>query len=313
MSTTTPRVVTVIGAGTIGLGWVTLFLAHGHRVRVNSTRPDVEPSVREAVRLLAPGLPGAHPDPAELLERLEVVPDLERAVDGADVVQENTPENLELKQELFARLGKAAAPHTLLLSSTSTLLPEALGARMADPSRVLVGHPFNPPHVVPLVEVVAAAHTDPAALQSTVDFYRGSGKVPIVLRKPIAAFVANRLQSALLQESIHLVREGVVTVEELDAVVTNSIGLRWATMGPFQSFHLGGGLGGLRKWLTTLGAGLQKGWEGLGRPVLDEDTIELLLAQADDAFGAHRYDELVARRDRLQRTVLEALRDAETS
>ncbi len=301
------RVVTVIGAGTIGLSWITLFLANGFRVRVHSTRPEIGGVVLDALKLLAPGLPGGPVDPAELAGRLEIEPDLERALDGAEVVQENTPENLELKQELFARIGKAADPGALLLSSTSTLLPDDLGALMGDRSRVIVGHPLNPPHVVPLVEVVGGEKTDPSALDATVAFYRSLGKVPIVLRKPIAAFVANRLQSALLQESIHLVKEGVVTVEELDAVVTNSIGLRWATMGPFRAFHLGGGQGGLRKWLTTLGAGLQRGWEGLGRPVLDEATIELLLEQADQAFGAISYEQLAARRDALQKAVLAAL------
>jgi ketoreductase RED1 len=303
------RVVTVIGAGTIGLGWTTLFLAHGCQVRVTSTRPGVGPAVREAIAVLAPGLPGPRRDPEELFERLTIEPDLERAVDGADVVQENTPENLELKQALFARLGKAAGPGTLLLSSTSTLLPDDLGAGADDPGRVVVGHPFNPPHVVPLIEVVAGARTTPETVEATVAFYRSVGKVPIVLRKPIAAFAANRLQSALLRESIHLVLEGVVTVEELDQIVVNSIGLRWATTGPFRSFHLGGGRGGLRRWLGTLGAGLQRGWEQLGRPVLDDTAIEKVLRQADDAFGDLPYEELVARRDAAQRAVLAALAD----
>ncbi|MFD0206392.1 MULTISPECIES: 3-hydroxyacyl-CoA dehydrogenase NAD-binding domain-containing protein [Saccharothrix] len=307
MSTVEPRLITVIGAGTIGLGWITLFLAAGHHVRVNSTRANAADVVREGLELFAPGLPGDPVDPAKLAERLSFEPDLERAVSDVYAVQENTPENLTLKQELFERIGIAAKPGTLLLSSTSTLLPDDLGARMADSSRVIVGHPFNPPHVVPLVEVVGGSATDPNAIQEAVAFYRQLGKVPIVLRRPIAAFAANRLQSALLRESIHLVREGVVTVAELDEVVTASIGLRWATMGPFLSFHLGGGQGGLRKWLTTLGSGLERGWEGLGKPSLDETTLERLLAQAEEAYGGHSYEEYAARRDKLQKAVLEAV------
>lgn len=310
---TTERVVVVIGAGTIGLGWITLFLAHGHHVRVNSTRSDVGSAVRAGVAMLAPGLPGPRRDPQELTARLTVEPNLDRALDGAEVVQENIPEDLGLKQQLFARLGKAAGPRTLLLSSTSTLLPDDLGADMDDPSRVIVGHPFNPPHVVPLVEVVTGARTAPGAVDEATAFYRELGKVPVALRRPIAAFAANRLQAALLQESIHLVLEGVVTVEELDRIVVSSIGLRWATMGPFRSFHLGGGQGGLRRWLTTLGAGLQRGWEGLGRPVLDDQAIEQILAQADEAFGGMQYDELVARRDALQRAVLATLADTDST
>ncbi|MDQ3403042.1 MAG: 3-hydroxyacyl-CoA dehydrogenase NAD-binding domain-containing protein [Actinomycetota bacterium] len=307
-----PRLtLTVIGAGTIGLGWTTLFLARGHHVRVNSRRPEVEQIVREALALQAPGLPEHGVDSEELASRLTIEPDIERAVDGVDVVQENTPENLALKQELLARIGKVADPRTLLLSSTSTLLPDDLGAEMDDPGNVVVGHPFNPPHVVPLVEVLGGDRTNPDAVDRTVEFYRSLGKVPIVLRKPMAAFVANRLQSALLQESIHLVREGVVTVDELDAIVTNSIGLRWATIGPFRAFHLGGGQGGLRKWLTTLGAGLERGWRGLGQPPMNDETLELLLSQAETAFGDRTFEDLSAERDAKQKAVLGALADAD--
>lgn len=311
MTDTPNRTVTVIGAGTIGLSWTVLFLAHGHQVRVNSRNPEAARLVRDAVELFAPGIRGGGADPEELLSRLELQPDLERAVAGADVVQENTPENLELKQDLFARLGKATAPGTLLLSSTSTLLPDDLGSTTDDPSHLVVGHPFNPPHVVPLVEVVGGSRTAPDAITRTTAFYRSLGRVPVVLRKPIAAFAANRLQSALLQESIHLVREGVVTVEELDAVVTNSIGLRWATVGPFRAFHLGGGQGGLRKWLTTLGAGLERGWRGLGQPSMDEETLELLLAQADEAFGDRTFEDLSTERDAKQNAILTALSEVD--
>ncbi|MCD0452126.1 3-hydroxyacyl-CoA dehydrogenase NAD-binding domain-containing protein [Actinocorallia sp. API 0066] len=310
---TEQRTAVVIGTGTIGLGWISLFLGQGLRVRVCSRRPDARRVVAEAIELHAPFLPPGSADPADLAARLEFEPDVRRAVEGADVVQENVPEQLELKQELFGRIGEAAAPETLLLSSTSTLLPDAIGARMGDSARLVVGHPFNPPHVVPLVEVVGGERTHPEAVAEAVAFYRSVGKVPIVLRKPIHAFVANRLQSALLQESVHLVREGVVTLSELDAVVTNSIGLRWATVGPFHAFHLGGGQGGLRHWLSSLGANLEAGWRGLGRPPMDEETLELLLEQADKAFGGSSYEELVRARDRRQTAVLGALAEVEAA
>ena len=306
MSGSEPRSVTVIGAGTIGLSWIALFLAHGMRVRVNSRRAEAPQLVEEALELYAPFLPGGA-DPGKLAERLEFEPDLERAVAGADVVVENSPENLGLKQELFEQVGKAASPGALLLSSTSTLSPDDMGARMADSSRLVVGHPFNPPHVVPLVEVVGGEHTAPEAVREAVEFLTSVGRVPVVLRKPILAFAANRLQSALLRESVHLVREGVVTLEELDTVVTHSIGLRWATVGPFLAFHLGGGTGGLRKWLTTLGAGLEKGWELLGRPPMDEATIQSLIEQAESAYGDRAYKDLVRERDVKQTAILRTL------
>ncbi|MDQ7905141.1 3-hydroxyacyl-CoA dehydrogenase NAD-binding domain-containing protein [Phytohabitans sp. ZYX-F-186] len=307
MPDATQRTATIIGAGTIGLGWTTLFLAHGLRVRVNSRRADAERIVRDGLALFAPTLPGGAADPAELATRLEVQPDLKRAVDGADVVQENAPEDLDLKRQIFAQVVEAAPEHTLLLSSTSSLLPDDLGADLRDPARVVVGHPFNPPHVIPLVEVVASERADAALVRRAEDFYRAVGKAPIVLARSVPGFVANRLQSALLRESIHLVRSGVVTVAQLDAVVVNSIGLRWATVGPFQAFHLGGGPGGLRHWLAHLGVGLEAGWRGLGEPPMDETTVRTLVDQADDAFAGRTYPELVADRDARQLAVLRAL------
>lgn len=312
MSTSPQRTVVVIGAGTIGQGWIALFLAHGLRVRVNSRRPAAESIVQQALDLFAPQLPGS-PDPRALTAHLEFESDVARAVADADVVVENAPERLELKQALFEQIGKAAPQGALLLSSTSTLNPDDLGARMADPSRLVVGHPFNPPHVVPLVEVVGGERTDPGAVQEAMAFLRSVGRVPVLLRKPFPAFAANRLQSALLREAIHLVREGVVTVEELDDIVTHSIGLRWSVVGPFHAFHLGGGEGGLRKWLNTLGSGLERGWQGLGSPRMDQEAIDDLVDQAESAYGDRSYAELVRARDIRQTAVLQALAEVAES
>ncbi|MEU3262985.1 3-hydroxyacyl-CoA dehydrogenase NAD-binding domain-containing protein [Streptomyces bacillaris] len=308
MSGTGRPTVAVIGAGTIGLGWITLFLGNGLDVRVNSRRPEARSVVLRGLRTFAPTLPGgAGVDPEELLERVTFEPDVARAVADADVVQENAPEDLPLKQELFRTVGEAAPEHALLLSSTSTLLPDAMGERMKDSGRLVVGHPFNSPHIVPLVEVVGGERTDPAAVAEAVGFYRSVGRTPVVLRKPIARLVANRLQSALLRESIHLVREGVVSMEELDTVVTQSIGLRWSTIGPFHAFHLGGGEGGLRKWLGHLGTGLEESWAELGSPRMTEETIDALGSEAERLFGGKGYPRLCRERDLRHRAVLDAL------
>ncbi|MGW2370362.1 3-hydroxyacyl-CoA dehydrogenase NAD-binding domain-containing protein [Streptomyces sp. NPDC001667] len=304
---TRQRPVTVIGAGTIGLSWITLFLAHGRRVRVNSRRPDAAEVVARGVELFAPTLPLGGADPAELMELLEFEPDMERAVRDAAVVVENAPEDLALKQELFARVGAAAPADTLFLSSSSTLLADEMGALMPDRGRLVVGHPLNPPHLVPLVEIVGGEATTPEAVAEAVEFFRSVGKTPVVLRKPITRFVANRLQSALLQESIHLVREGVVTVSELDEIVTQSVGLRWSVIGPFQAFHLGGGEGGLRQWLTRRGGGLEQSWRELGRPRMDDATIDALSSAAEEDFGSRSYEQLAADRDAKQNAVLSAL------
>ncbi|KUL30599.1 3-hydroxyacyl-CoA dehydrogenase NAD-binding domain-containing protein [Streptomyces regalis] len=293
--------VTVIGAGTIGLGWINLFSACGLTVRVNSRRPDARRIVREGLELFSPGRAD------ELAARIEFEPDVGRAVAGVDLVSENAPDDLPLKQRLFAEIGEAAPAPALVLSSTSKLLPDDLSRDMPGPGRLVVAHPFNPPHIVPLVEVIGGERTDPEAVERAVTFLESVGRTPVVLRRALPGFAANRLQSALLRESIHLVLEGVVTVEELDRIVTDSIGLRWSTIGPFHAFHLGGGPGGLRKWLEHLGSGLEQGWRGLGQPALGAEAVEALVEQTEAAYGDRTYAELVRDRDDRHHAVLAAL------
>ncbi|MET9351174.1 mycothiol-dependent nitroreductase Rv2466c family protein [Streptomyces termitum] len=302
-----PRTVAVLGAGVIGLSWTALFLAHGLRVRVHSRRADARATVTAALERMAPGLPGGGRDPHRLTRLLEIEPDLERAVRDADAVQENLPDDLELKRDLFRRVGAAAPPAALLLSSTSRLLPDAMGAAMADPGRVVVGHPLNPPHVVPLVEVLGGSRTDPATVEACAAFYRSVGRTPVVLRRPVPRFVANRIQAAVLRESVHLVEEGVVTMAELDTVVSRGLGVRWAAVGPFEAFHLGGGEGGLRRWLAAAGPGMDGAWRDLGRPRMTARTIEHLADAADQTYGKDGYAHRAAARDARQNAVLEAL------
>ena len=298
------RTAAVLGAGTIGLSWAALFAAHDLDVRVQDPRPDVREQLDATVAQLAPVLGDG------LGERIHVAPDLEAAVDGADVVQENGPERIELKQELWARVEAAAPASALLLSSTSGLMPSDMAARMLEPGRLLVGHPFNPPHVVPLVEVVPGAQTSPEQAQAAAEFYRSLGKVPVVLRKEIGGFVANRLQSALFRESIHLVLQGVVTPEELDQVVTESVGVRWATAGPFESYHLGGGPGGIRHLLEHLGPGMARRWKDLGQPELSDDLVDRVSADTEARFADRDYATRTADRDQVQLAVLAAREQA---
>ncbi len=298
------RTAAVLGAGTIGLSWAALFAAHDLAVRVQDPRRDLQEQLDEAVAALAPVLG------AGLGDRITVVAELEAAVDGVDVVQENGPERLELKQELWARVEAAAPASALLLSSTSGLMPSDMAARMREPGRLLVGHPFNPPHVVPLVEVVPGAQTPPEAAQAAADFYRSLGKVPVVLRKEIGGFVANRLQSALFRESVHLVLEGVVTPEELDQVVTESVGVRWATAGPFESYHLGGGPGGIRHLLEHLGPGMARRWKDLGQPELTPELVDRVATDTEARFAETPYERRTAARDRVQLAVLAAREQA---
>lgn len=297
--------ITEIGAGTIGVSWTTLLAADGHDVVVTDPRPDLADAVADGVRAFAPSL-GADPD--EVLARVRCEPDLETAVADADVVQEQGPEDLDLKRSLFARVGAAAPAATLLLSSTSGLQPSDIARELDGPvaARLLVAHPFNPPHLLPLVEIVAGERTASTTVERAGDFLRGVGKDPVVLHREVSGFVANRLQSALFREAVHLVRSGVVSPDELDRIVTGSLGPRWATGGPFLSFHLGGGAGGLRHMLAHLGPGMARRWDDLGHPTLDDETVEALVTGTEAAYGTGSYAALTEARDRAEVAVLAA-------
>ncbi|HEX7073818.1 MAG TPA: 3-hydroxyacyl-CoA dehydrogenase, partial [Hyphomicrobiaceae bacterium] len=177
-------------------------------------------------------------DPEAALARVSAAGDLENAVAGADLVQESTPETLEMKREIFARLDSAAPPEAILASSTSSLVTSLYTENLAGRSRCLVAHPVNPPHLVPIVELCGAPWTSPEVMQRAREIYRSVGQVPIHVKREVDGFVLNRLQTALLAESFRLVEEGVVTPQDLDETIRNGLGLRWAFMGPFETIEL---------------------------------------------------------------------------
>ncbi|NYH78219.1 ketoreductase RED1 [Actinopolyspora biskrensis] len=305
----------VIGAGTIGLAWAALFAAHGMRVRLSDPRTDLRESLEAALPSLSAGLPElGSSDPRE---RIELGDDPEWAAEHADIVQENGPERVETKRELFRRVADAAPEEAVLASSSSGLLPSDIAARLSDEAaaRTLVAHPFNPPHVVPLVEVVPGERTAESVGETAFEFYRSLGKTPVRLHRETSGFVANRLQSAVLAESFDLVLRGVVDAEQLDTIVKNSLGNRWAAVGPFESFHLGGGPGGIRHMVEHLGRGMAERWKDLGTPELDAANIDTLAEQTERAYGgdAEAYRARSAQRDRKQLAITEALRRTENT
>ncbi|MFI9272003.1 3-hydroxyacyl-CoA dehydrogenase NAD-binding domain-containing protein [Kitasatospora sp. NPDC052896] len=298
----------IIGGGVIGVSWAGLFLARGLDVVINDPRPDIEDLVRAGLEEITPALAALGLPTGNLTDRLGFEADLATAVAGTDVVQENGPERLELKQQIWRTVEQAAPAHALLATSTSSIPATAIADAMRQPERLIVGHPFNPPHLVPLVEVVPGTKTSPRTVQQAKDFYTALGKKPQVLRKEIPGFVANRLQSALFRECVNLVAQGVVTEQELDGIVTASIGMRWAVAGPFRTFHLGGGPGGLPHFIEHLGRAMETSmWPALGNPTFDEATTALLIDQARQAFGDGTIEELAAERDRAQIALMRAL------
>jgi ketoreductase RED1 len=301
--------ITVIGGGLIGASWTALFLAHGHRVCVHDVAPSAPQRVRAELARIAPFLAELgwpfDPDSAQL----GFESDLTLAMRAADIIQECGPERLAFKRQLWAQVEQHCPPHALLLSSSSGLTASMQASAMRTPQRMLVGHPFNPPHLVPLVEVVPGRKTSADATQRARAFYDSLGKQVVVLKKEIPGFVANRIQAAVLRESMALVRQGVVSVDELDAAVKHSLGLRWATGGPLLSAHLGGGAGGIRAYLQQFAGGLQLLWLHMRlKPMFLTSGARQALAQAiEAAHGQHSIDELASRRDHQQIAILQAL------
>ncbi|MFJ4205539.1 3-hydroxyacyl-CoA dehydrogenase NAD-binding domain-containing protein [Streptomyces sviceus] len=309
------RTAAVIGAGTIGLSWTALFAAYGLTVRVSDPREDLAEAVSDALEQYAPHLTARGLDVIGLADRVHLAADVTEAVRDADVVQENGPERVEFKKGLFATLAREAPSHALLLSSSSAIPSTAFTGELTaeDAARVLIGHPFNPPHLVPLVEVVPGERTGEDAVQAALDFYTSVGRTPVVERKEIPGFVGNRLQNALSREAVYLVEQGVVTPEDLDKVMTNSLGLRWATVGPFLGSHLGGGPGGYRHLVEHIGASMRDMGDGPDRPAQTPDQQERLIEAVEKAYGSSTYSELAETRDRRQLAVLDALAAAGTT
>lgn len=264
MSLENPTRIGIIGAGTIGASWATLFLAKGFAVAVYDPVPDAADKVVAYAREAWPALRDLGVATGPLPEdRLSFAASAGEAATGADFVQESGPENATLKAPLLAEIDAALAPDRVIASSTSGLTIDTLREGLAHPERIVIGHPFNPPHLIPLVEVVADDKTPADILTWTMDFYRNAGKAPIHLTRSVPGHVANRLQAAIWREAIALIDEGVASVEDIDTAIATGPGVRWAILGPTATFHLGGGPGGIEDFVDKLGGAVESWWTTL--------------------------------------------------
>jgi carnitine 3-dehydrogenase len=298
--------VSVIGAGTIGASWAAYFLACGYEVAAFDPSPGAEAFARRFIDAAWPTLdklglvvPGAdatrigfHGDPAA-------------AAKGADFVQESGPEREDLKIELFAAIDPVVPPEAVIASSSSGLLISRVTVKCRHPERCVIGHPFNPPHLIPLVEVVGGLKTSPQAIAKAMAFYRGIGKHPIHIKKEVKAHVANRLQAALWREAIHLVAEGVVSVADVDAAIAYGPGLRWALMGPNLIFHLAGGEGGMTHFMEHLAEANQEWMDDLGTTRLTPRVQKLIIDGVAEEAGSRKIADLQRWRDRKLIDILE--------
>ena len=297
--TQTIRTAAIIGTGVIGASWATAFLARGMDVVAADPASGAEQALRGTVAAQWTAMQQIGLSPGASLERLRFAASPEDAVAEVDFVQENGPERLDVKRDLFRRLDEAAPTSSLLATSTSTItISEFQDACRRHPERVVLGHPFNPPHLIPLVEVGGGKLTSEDAIERALAFYRAIGKHPIRLRREIKGHVANRLQAALWQEAFHLVSSGVASVADVDAAIAHGPGLRWSLLGPFLNLHLSGGEGGIGGlfdkplWQATEGM-----WRDLGSLSVDADLGNRVMAGVTDEIGARDLAELVRQRD----------------
>ncbi len=297
---TTIKRVAVIGCGTVGASWAALFLGHGLDVAAYDPSPGAEDRLQSFVDHALDQL-------AELGARekgeLRFSGDLTDVLGAADFVQENVPEDEALKRRMLADIDALTTEGVIVASSTSALLRSSIVAECKTPHRFIVAHPFNPPHLVPLVELVGE---DESIVQQAAEFYRTLGRRPVVLRREMPGHIANRLSSALYREAVYLVEQGVASVADIDAALCNGPGLRWAVMGPHMTYHLGGGPGGIEHYLSHLGPSQVRRWSSLGNPTLSSEVQMRIVEGVAEEAGDHSIQELEERRDRALLEILKS-------
>lgn len=300
------RRIAVIGTGVIGASWTALFLARGLQVVATDIAPNAEAALRAFVKTAWPALERLGLSPGAPQANLSFTADMAEAVTGADLVQENGPERLDFKQKLYARLDELLPADVIIASSSSGLkMSDIQAGATRHPERCVIGHPFNPPHLMPLVEVVGGGKTSQETIRRAMAFYTAIGKKAVRLNKEMPGHVANRLQAALAREVYYLVAEDVLSAADVDAALSWGPGLRWGVMGNMMLNHLGGGPGGIEHFLQQFAGPMMAQWKGLGSPDLTPELQKKLVDSVHAEAGSRSIAELEAERDDLLLGLLE--------
>jgi 3-hydroxyacyl-CoA dehydrogenase len=300
------RRVAIIGTGVIGASWAALFLAKGLQVVATDIAPNAEATLRRFVEAAWPALKrlGLAPDASQ--SNLKFTPSLAEAVASADLVQENGPERIDFKKKLYGQLDDLLPPEVIIASSSSGLtMSEIQSGCPSHPERCVIAHPFNPPHLVPLVEIVGGAKTSEATIQRASEFYTRLGKQTVRLRKEVPGHVANRLQAALAREVYYLVADDVISVTDVDKALCWGPGLRWGIMGQVLLNHLGGGQGGIEHFFEQFTGPMTAWWKVLGSPELTPEVRRKLIDGLHAEVGSRTIAELEAQRDEILLGLLE--------
>jgi 3-hydroxyacyl-CoA dehydrogenase len=293
------RRIAIVGTGVIGASWAAEFLARGFDVVATDPAPNAESNLRKLVddawkELTSIGLSnGASRD------RLSFTTNMKEALSEADLVQENAPERPDFKMRLYAEMDEVVPVDSLLASSSSGITPSVIQSQCKHPERVVIGHPFNPPHIIPLVEVVGGSKTSPDAIQRAISFYASIGKKPIHLKKELPGHVANRFQAALYREMLYLIEQGILSVEDTDAAVCYGPGLRWGVMGQSLQWHLGGGAGGIKHFMDHLMPPLEGMMKALGTPNITPELKQKVIDGVAREAAGRPVDQLAQEENRV--------------
>ena len=280
------RRIAIVGTGVIGASWAAEFLARGLDVVATDPAPKAEANLREYIDEAWKDLTSIGLSKGASRDRLRFTTNMKEALSEADLVQENGPERPDFKIKLYAEMEEVAPVDSLFASSSSGITPSVIQSQCKHPERVVIGHPFNPPHIIPLVEVVGGSKTSPDAIQQAISFYASIGKKPIHLKKELPGHVANRFQAALYREMLYLIEQGVLSVEDTDAAVCYGPGLRWGVMGQSLQWHLGGGAGGIQHFMDHLMPPLEGMMKALGTPnITPELKQEVINGVIREAVG----------------------------
>ena len=298
--------IAIIGTGVIGASWTSLFLAKGLHVVATDIAPNAEASLRKFVETAWPALERLGLSAGASQSNLTFTADLAQAVADVDLVQENGPERIEFKQKLYKQLDELLPADVIIASSSSGLtMSEIQKGAAAHPERCVIAHPFNPPHLIPLVEIVGGAKTSEETIRRVAEFYTSIGQRTVRVNKELPGHVANRLQSAVLREVYYLVAEGVVSADDVDTALSWGPGLRWGTMGGMMLNHLGGGPGGIEHFFHQFAGPMTAWWKTLGSPVLTPEVQKKLIDSVHAEVGSRTIAELEAQRDELLLGLLE--------
>jgi 3-hydroxyacyl-CoA dehydrogenase len=307
------RRIAIVGAGVIGASWAAEYLARGFDVVVTDPAPNAEANLRKYVDEAWKDLTNVGLSKGASRDRLTFTKDMKEALSKADFVQENGPERPDFKMKLFAEMDDAAPIDSIIASSSSGITPSVMQTNCKHPERVLVGHPFNPPHIIPLVEVVGGTKTSPEAIQQALAFYASIGKKAIHVKKELPGHVGNRLQAALYKEIMYLIQHDVLSVEDADVAVSYGPGPRWGVMGPSLQWHLGGGAGGIKHFMDHLMDPLTAMIKTLGTPDVTPELKQTIVEGVLREAGNRSVDELAQQENELIIGLLRSRAQSENS